>query len=62
MTTAGAAGGGLLMQLAYCVHGAFAAVSPVEIPRKYKLRIRAAIEDLESAFSSSGAAADNKQE
>lgn len=45
------AAGGPLMQLAYYVHGAFAAVSPYEIPREYKLKIRDAIDDVESLFS-----------
>lgn len=48
--------GGTLMQVAYCVHGVFAAISPYEIPREYKIKIKDAIQQIEGMFS--GGAAD----
>lgn len=47
-----------LMQLAYYVHGAFAAVSPYEIPREYKLKIKEAIADVENLFTANADKAD----
>lgn len=56
------AGNSPLMQLAYCVHGALAAVSPYDIPREYKLKIREAIKDVEGIFSSTSTENANKTE
>lgn len=42
--------GGFLMKTAYFVHGALVSVSPVDIPTEYKIKIRKAIEYMESAF------------